>query len=281
MDEPDPFCASCDERRHPQCGAARDRPASMCKTLKTQNPSCDRTKIDFCGQQIEIFEQLDTNERLAPEIVKLKWRKGQILIKHLDSRTVAPRGRKSTVSDLWRWGSHRVHSTKLDFSACESLESIPCDQHADHQDTSKSNLDSLPECPDDCAHALWSGWLRWKRDGISSLFSSRQTWWCVLNVENARIRLECLDMDASSGLMRAAKSVILDPTMSPTLYKSRVGCSTCTQVLIREQGSGHRHRLSCETPEEVERLLLRLRALLRSVHVHANDRAIAASSIGL
>jgi hypothetical protein len=273
----DPFCASCDVRRHPQYGAARDRPASMC----TENRPCDRTKIVFCGQEIEILEQLDTNQRLAPDIVKLKWRKEQILKKQLDSKTVAQRERRSKLSNLWSWGSHRLNlsSTKLDFTAGEGLESISCQQHANHHDMSKSNLDTSFEAPDNCVHAVWSGWLRWKRDGISTLFSSWQTWWCVLNVENAQLRLDCLDVDAKSGSMRTAKSVILDPTMSATLCTSMVGCSTCAQLLIREQGSGHRHRLSCETPEEAERLLTCLRALLNSVHVHATDRAQAPSVV--
>jgi hypothetical protein len=249
----------------------------MCETSESQNHPCDRTKIVFCGQEIEIFEQLDTNERLAPEIVKLKWRKEQILSKNLYSRIYVRRDtggsvfvRRDTGGSAWNRASSHHNPKGLDLPARQSLESITSDQLDSHEDISKGKI-YLSDFTSECVHAVWSGWLRWKLERVSAIFSSWQTWWCVLKVENTQLRLDCLDMDFSSGSMRKAKSVVLDPTCKVAFSKSMVACSPCAQLLIREQGSGHRHRLSCETPEEAERLLTCLSVLLKSVPVQAQN----------
>lgn len=104
-----------------------------------------------------------------------------------------------------------------------------------------------------------------KAAGLSSLFQRWQELWCVLNIERAQLRLDCLAMDELSSSMQKAKSVVLDPLNAVALDKPVLACAASARLFIREQGSGRLHRLACESPEEAERLLKCMTVLLGSL----------------
>lgn len=221
-------------------------------TTESQSRTDAKAKIVFCGKEIDIDDENEECERLSPEIVKLRWRREQIEAMRMDS----PRKVQNEPSPKALWQQLRY--------SCSVFESEPSNQCRKSDDTAQVNS-VVDELPDDCAHAFWSGWLRLKDAGASAVFRPWQAWWCVLNVERAQLRLDCLEVDASSGSMRTGKSIILDPSCKAKMETSMLTCTGCSWLSIKERGCGRRRRLSCESPEEAERLLTCVNSLLGSL----------------
>jgi hypothetical protein len=147
----------------------------------------------------------------------------------------------------------------LDNEVAHPLNPQPSTEYKDN--SSRNDVGSLKEC----VHAVWSGWLRIKVTGITSLFKPWQQFWCVLNIERAQLRLDCIIVDPWSGSVRTADSIALDSSNAAALEKPVLACTTDSRLLIKEQGSGKRYRLSCESPQEAEQLLQCVNALLESM----------------
>jgi hypothetical protein len=219
------------------------------------------TIIVFCGQEIEIREELRENEKLSPDIVKFKWRKEQILAQKskFKSAEISSCSRKTTkrISD---WYKPQANHGLLDtvFSGHDDSKKAICVCVQAREFCNAQN-------PNNCVHAAWSGWLNVKESGILKSHWPWKQWWCVLNVDRATLRLDCLVVDASYGSIRTVKSIELDPSSEARMEKPAIICTSCTRLSIRERGSMRRYYLICESPEETERLLASLNSLLGSL----------------
>ena len=77
-----------------------------------------------------------------------------------------------------------------------------------------------------------------------------------MDSESAQLRLDFFLLHPALGLTRTDKSIVLDASSRATFDKSIFACARkFSHLSIREGGSGRRHRVLCESPEEAERLL--------------------------
>jgi hypothetical protein len=217
--------------------------------------------IVFCGQAIEICDESRENEKLSPDIVKFKWRKEQILARKSNFKS-------AEISSCPRKITNRISDHYKPQKNCGLPDTI-CSCHINSKRATEVSTDATEVCrtqnSNNCTHAVWSGWLNLKESGILKSHWPWKQWWCVLNVDRDKLRLDCLVVDASYGSIRTAKSIELDPSSEARMEKPAVICTSCTRLSIRERGSMRRYYLICESPEETERLLASVNALLGSL----------------
>ena len=237
------------------------------QTIFDSKYKCDplnggKTKVKLCGKEIEIendqYFDDEKCERLAPDIVKLKWRKEHILCQQTASGKFIQCDRHSKARPR-----PRKYHENLNQSACTSFESVCSSTSFDSAVNSSDKGCSVSTYS--CSHAVWSGWLKITGCGLAACFHAGEAWWCVLNIERTRARIDLIYLDASSGLTRNDRSIWLDLSSAVGFEKSMFACATPSRLSIKERGSGRQYRLACESPEAAEQLLSCLKALLEQI----------------
>jgi hypothetical protein len=216
--------------------------------------SAGKSKIVFCGREIEIDDEVHEYQRLPPSLVKTMWRNEQILAQqrlHAEDET-----RSKSI-----FGRKKTHAQLSSGTSVDSDLLAPAAR--DNEDSrSPSKYD---ECLKNCAHAVWSGWVRMKDSGPSNFVQPWQAFWSVLNIERRQVRLDLHAVEGSSSSMRAARSIIVDPSRGAMQDRPILACGTCARLSIWERESGRRHRLACESPEDAKQLHKCVNALLGSL----------------
>lgn len=212
-----------------------------------------RSKILLCGQEIEIDDDIQEYERLPTNIVKMKWRNDQILAQHRDYQ----KDKKCNIQKPSFDGFTHRDLASLSYSAMGSRDA----KIINDETPVSTRLSSR------CAHSVWSGWVMLNDSGtfLCRPWKGWKEWWCVLKIECAQLRLDCIDVRSPSNSASAARSITLDPFQAVTMDAPILSCTACVQLSIREQGSGRRHGLKCESPQEAKRLLACVNTMLRSL----------------
>lgn len=228
-----------------------DRPCTGCKY------------IVFRGQEIEIDEDFHEDERLSPDLVKLKWREEQIRSQQNNFKFMQTDNQKSKIESILGGKSHKsiFNSMNSRFVQPKSVLSYNL------RDFSSTDVTTMM-FSHDCAHTVWSGWLRKMDAGIYTIFYPSQSWWCILIVEHTELRLEFNILDASMASMKPDRSIVLDPSSQSRPDRSMLACGGggSARLSIKERGSGLWHRLMCESVDEANRLLTCINAMLETLH---------------
>ena len=241
---------------------ARDCPASRCRPMQVE-PSV--TNIAVCRQEREVDEAAFP-ARLSPDITRFKWRKQQFLAQQRIAQLIAKEDAQSRLRHTWPWNAHHRNELINHFvqSHCKSSDPSFQAQPNDLEGHSSASKVSSEPCSDGRSHAIWSGWLRFYDGGLKAFFRSWRAFWCVLNVQRDELRLDLIELDTMLGSTRLKRSIVLDSSDVADYDSYLWQCSACVRLSIRERGSRRRHRAMCESPEEAERLLSCLNAVLKS-----------------
>ena len=196
----------------------------------------------FCGKEIDLDLDSDVCERMAPEIVKQKWRREQIMAQR--DFNEQPAFQKWTFLFQWKSKQNRI-------------DDLPC--YVDERSVPAEMCFGGPRCKtpsiSDCQQApicsVWCGWLHVRLEG---LLKPSQRWWTVLNVDREQLMLECYLEDAATCAMFLARSLALDPAKPARRESAMLTCGGRARVSIAERGSGRRYSAACDSPEEADRL---------------------------
>jgi hypothetical protein len=253
--------------------AATPRAQRLSDAVALQTPSCRyaardlRRLVDLnelCVRDIEFDE---VHEKLPPDVIKFKWRKEQILAQQRTSQLIAESRSEFKFHQLFRFRRMENFEEDCDHDQCPST----------NQNVEASTPDRLIACEDEaddnsiifgfssnCSHAVWSGWLKLKDCGFSAIFRQWRPCWCVLSVEGQQVLLASMIWGNRTSSMQPVKSVVLDPSSRASFERPVLYCCSLARLSIKVRGSGRRIRLTCENPEEAERLLLCMNLLLES-----------------
>ena len=203
--------------------------SGTCKSALNPNAEKNtRAKIVFCGKEIEFGLDSEESERMAPEIVKQKWRREQIMAqKYLNehtliqkSSTLFPRkSKQDQIDDMPSNSNERSASPEM------CLEEHFC------------STPTISDCQQAPICSVWCGWLHVRFSDMEGFFKPSKRWWTALNVDREQLELECYLEDAETCAMTLARSLALDPARPARRKSAMLACGGRARVSIAERGS--------------------------------------------